>query len=254
MTRFVGTSKALATACSPTAQAPQAPHPVSLRGAPASFRCSHSYPNSSSVVVHDFHVIRSVVFPAEAYPPPPVDPNAVLARSVAGEGLQPVTGQCSQIFQGRCVVQYREPTRRRIREVMKDGDRVSPATTAVVCEASKGSVVEPWTPAGSECQILNSGPGTSPVPSSASTAKRSITRWDEKKLGSAHPAERSHARPEPQRSPQSVETCGTRGVRGRDAPRRPGSGPRQPQLGRNLPGLKGEPRKRHLRGAPVPSL
>ena len=32
------------------------------------------------VVVHDFDVVRSVVFPVEAYPPPAIDPDAVLAR------------------------------------------------------------------------------------------------------------------------------------------------------------------------------
>ncbi len=52
--------------------------------------------------------LRSVIFPTEAYSPLAVDPNAVQARSVPGESLQPVAGQSSQVSQGGSVVQYRE--------------------------------------------------------------------------------------------------------------------------------------------------
>ena len=44
----------------------------------AAYRCSPSSPDSSSVVVHNLHIVRSAVSPEEADSPLAVDPDAVL--------------------------------------------------------------------------------------------------------------------------------------------------------------------------------
>ena len=68
------------------------------------------------MVVHDFHVVRSVVFPAEAYPPPAIDPELYWPVRSPERASSLLLGEGSQILQGRRVVQYREPPRRLILE------------------------------------------------------------------------------------------------------------------------------------------
>src|SRR4051812_23936000 len=51
----------------------------------------------SSMVVHDFDVVRLVLGPDEADPVLVVDPNAVLALSIAGEGLEAFAGRDPEI-------------------------------------------------------------------------------------------------------------------------------------------------------------
>ena len=111
------TPPGLPTASKPATGSWTPPWPISPTGSwkapcpgPSSGRATSSsaWANATSMVIHDLHVVRSVIFPTEAYSPLAVDPNAVLARSVPGESLQPVAGQSSQVSQGGSVVQYRE--------------------------------------------------------------------------------------------------------------------------------------------------
>ena len=50
------------------------------------------------MVIYDFHVVRPVIFPSEAYPPLAIESDAELARPATGQGLKPVAGQSSQIL------------------------------------------------------------------------------------------------------------------------------------------------------------
>ena len=95
--RFVGTSRALASALADNPSSSSSSANISP-GCTGLIPLLILMPNSSSMVVHDLHVVRSVIFPTEAYSPLAVDPDAVLARSVAGESLQPVAGQSGQIL------------------------------------------------------------------------------------------------------------------------------------------------------------
>lgn len=53
-----------------------------------------------SVVVNDLHLLRSGVGPHEADPPLVVDPDAVLTRSIAFEGLEPVPRWDAEVLEG----------------------------------------------------------------------------------------------------------------------------------------------------------
>src|SRR5208282_319283 len=57
-----------------------------------------------SVVVDDFDIMGSIVHPEETYPPLIIDTNRPLARSIALQLLEPVTGRLCQIaHRYRCI-------------------------------------------------------------------------------------------------------------------------------------------------------
>ena len=60
------------------------------------------------MVIDDFHIVRIAVLPTETDTPLIVDPDAVLAVPIAGEVLQPITGQPRQVTQGGGAVELIE--------------------------------------------------------------------------------------------------------------------------------------------------
>ena len=73
---------------------------------------SRVHVHTPSVVVHNLHIARPVVGPAEADAPLCVDPNAVLTAAVAPQYLKPIARQGGEIPQRLCVVQNGETARR----------------------------------------------------------------------------------------------------------------------------------------------
>jgi hypothetical protein len=57
------------------------------------------------VVVDELDIIRTSFMPGEAESPLGVDPNAVLATSIASQSLEPVTRWDAQVFDIGCCVQ-----------------------------------------------------------------------------------------------------------------------------------------------------
>ena len=70
------------------------------------------------MVVGDLHVQGIAVFPAEAYPPPIVDPDAVLALPIPGQLFKAIPGRNSQIGQSIGGVKHEELLQSRAVDVL----------------------------------------------------------------------------------------------------------------------------------------
>ena len=57
------------------------------------------------MVVNDLNLLRSGVTSSETDPPPVIDPDAVLTRSIALKTLKPIPGGNAQLLKTRCRVE-----------------------------------------------------------------------------------------------------------------------------------------------------
>jgi hypothetical protein len=64
------------------------------------------------VIIDDFHVVCFAFQPSKADTILIIDADAVLARSIRFEPLQPISGRCPQIFKHLSIIQHFELTHR----------------------------------------------------------------------------------------------------------------------------------------------
>ncbi len=77
------------------------------------------------MIIHDLHVMRPILGPAEADTPLPVDPNAVLTRAVAWQSFQTIAGQGGQIAERFRTIQKRQATGGPVGERLECRDSMS---------------------------------------------------------------------------------------------------------------------------------
>ena len=93
---------------------------------------------NSSVIIHDLHVARTIVFPTKTDSPLRVDPYAVSSDPAAPQRLQPVAPQARKVRERFRAVQIGETASSLIGEPLERSDAVALEETpdSAVLEAS----------------------------------------------------------------------------------------------------------------------
>jgi hypothetical protein len=68
------------------------------------------------MIIHDFNVMWTVIFPRKADSPLVVDPDTVLSHSVSGQLFQSISRTRGEVAQLHCAIQHNQLALRRLLE------------------------------------------------------------------------------------------------------------------------------------------